>query len=157
MAAQPSGSSDASDGLQMAVLRYSDGRVVKGYMPKRQGLTSAMAGTETLSFQDPSGVTMGVDTREIKAIFLVKSFEGNPNYLEYKNFPERPGDPGLWIRVRFKDNEILEGVAPNSLATFIDPIFYMTPPDPLSNNQGVLVSKVFLADMQVLGFEESRH
>jgi hypothetical protein len=45
----------------------------------------------------------------------------------------------------------MEGIASNCLNTYSKSAFYMTPPDPESNNQGVLVSKQYLREMHVLG------
>lgn len=141
--------------LRKVLVRFSDGRLVRAYLAVSGEWPSLSASAEMLPLQGDNGVRIEFNPEDIKAIFVVKSFEGNPNYVEFKNFPQRPGDPGLWVRVRFMDQESLEGVAPNSLATFADPIFVMTPPDPQSNNQAVLVSKRSLAEMQILGFEES--
>ncbi len=138
------------------VVKYSDGRMVRAYLTGHQDQVPPTEQIDAQRLKDLEGMPLDFAPHEIKAIFVVKSFEGNPNYVEFKNFPERPGDAGLWVRVLFKDKESLEGVAPNSLATFTDPIFYMTPPDPQSNNQAVLVSKASLADMQVLGFEATQ-
>lgn len=146
-------SSEESDSLQKAVIRYADGRVAKAFLPPAAESTFLSPNPGVLTLHDVDGMELEVEAKEIKAVFLVKSFEGDPNYVEFKNFPERPGDAGLWVRVDFTDHESLEGVAPNVLATFSDPIFFMTPPDPQSNNHAVMVSKVSLTNMKVLGFE----
>jgi Family of unknown function (DUF6982) len=156
MATQSGGGHEEGGPFRKVIVRYSDGRVLRAYLPAEYQIASAPQRLEVLALQDVNGASLDVGASEIKAIFLVKSFEGNPNYVEFKNFPQRPGGPGLWLSVVFKDRESLEGVAPNSLATFIDTIFFMTPPDPRSNNQAVLVSKTFLADMQILGFQAAQ-
>jgi uncharacterized protein DUF6982 len=134
------------------IIRYADGRVVRAFAAAGAIITKP-PGPAKLDLRDSEGAAIDLNASDIKAVFVVKSFEGDPNYVEFKSFPERPGGPGLWLRVRFLDGENIEGVAPNSLATFAKSIFFMTPPDPRSNNQAVLVSKPSLADMQVLGFE----
>lgn len=138
---------------QKAVIRYSDGRVVRAYVTDQSAMTLPAGPTEPVVLLDGAGERLSVHASELKAIFLVKAFEGDPNYLEFKSFPERPAGPGLWVRVHFQDGESLEGVAPNSLETFLTTFFYMSPPDPRSNNRAVLVSKLALAEMKVLGFE----
>jgi hypothetical protein len=84
-------------------------------------------------------------------VFFVKKFEGTPDYSEFKVFTAQPNGRGVWIRVHFQDGEIMEGVAANKLDTYLKPVFAMTPPDPASNNQTVLVSKPSLVEMQILG------
>ena len=94
---------------------------------------------------------MEVQTSEIKALFFVKRFEGNRDYSEFTVFSNRPSGRGVWVRVKFRDGEVMEGVAPNRLDTYLGAAFSMTPPDPASNNVAVWVSKRSLEEMQVLG------
>jgi len=133
------------------VIRYANGLLLRGFLSTKD--EAALAANELDSFvvQSDDGELVRVRASEIKAIFFVKSFEGSPDYSEFKVFPGRPNGKGIWVRVHFLDGEIMEGVAPNSLDTYSKPVFYMTPPDPASNNQAVVVSKRFLKEMQVLG------
>lgn len=125
--------------------------MIRAYIPK--GAESGAHGVvgESLTVQGADGNSVRIDANEIKAVFLVRSFDGNPNYQEYKAFYNPPSGRGVWVRVHFQDGEVLEGVAPNCFDTYSKPIFYMTPPDPSSNNEAVLVSKHFVKDMQILG------
>jgi hypothetical protein len=116
---------------------------------------------ETESFRENSSGTFGVrrtdggvehvQLESIKAIFFVKSFEGSRHYSEFKVFTHQPNGKGVWIRVQFHDGEVMEGIAPNSLDTYMRPVFSLTPPDPRSNNETVLVSKQCLQQMHILG------
>jgi hypothetical protein len=133
------------------VIRYVDGSLLRGYMSPEDEAALQENVTEPFVVQAADGNPREVNPPEIKAIFFVKSFEGSPNYSEFKVFTNRPNGRGVWIRVQFRDGEIMEGVTPNSLSTYLNPVFYLTPPDPASNNQTVLVSKRSLKEMQVLG------
>jgi len=57
----------------------------------------------------------------------------------------------LWIQLRFRDGDTLEGVIPNNLMQ-VEPAGYsVVPPDPTFQNQRVFVPKEALESVQVLG------
>lgn len=134
-----------------AVIRYVNGSLLRGFLTAEGEAALQRNEGDSFLVRTTDGKSQEVRPAEIKAVFFVKSFEGSPDYSEFKVFTTRPNGKGVWIRVHFLDGEIMEGVAPNCLDTYSKRIFYMTPPDPASNNQTVLVSKRYLKDMQVLG------
>ena len=136
---------------QKVIIRYTDGRVLRGFVPLRNDATHQDTLPDSVVVKESDGKPVKVVASEIKAVFFVKSFEGNQDYTEFKVFSSRPSGKGVWVRVLFKDGELIEGVAPNCFETYSQPLFYITPPDPRANNQGVLVSKHYLKEMQVLG------
>ncbi|HVZ19122.1 MAG TPA: hypothetical protein VG897_18535 [Terriglobales bacterium] len=87
----------------------------------------------------------------LKALFFVKSFQGNPSYSEIKFFNGEPKIEGLWVQLTFADNEKTEGIVHNSIAFLTEPGFLMKPPDPNSNNQAVYVLKESLTQFRVVG------
>ncbi len=93
---------------------------------------------------------MPVALSDTKAIYYVKDLAGNRDYREKKHFIGQPEIKGLWIRLHFRDHEDIEGIIPNSLASFVGPGFYFKPPDPRSNNELIYVNKKALLDMVVL-------
>ncbi|MCL5966374.1 MAG: hypothetical protein M1550_04055 [Deltaproteobacteria bacterium] len=116
------------------VVRYQDSRVLKGYtsnfLPNKEILHVVLDGP-------PPEKTLEVHIRELKAIFFVKDFAGNPAYNEKKSFdPSRPV-PGRKIRVVFKDGEVLvgttQGYQPDRMGFFVVPV------DPGSNNERCFV------------------
>jgi hypothetical protein len=133
------------------VVRCADGSSLRGYLSPEEEVALRTNAIEPFVVQGVGGHSQEVKPSEVKAIFFVKSFEGSPNYSEFKVFTNRPNGRGVWIRVHFQDGEVMEGVTPNSLSTYFNPVFYLTPPDPASNNQTVMVSKRSLREMQVLG------
>ena len=145
------GSVPSPDSNQKVVIRYTDGRVLRGFAPKRNDTALEDTLPDSLVVKESDGKPVKVVASNIKAIFFVKSFEGDQDYTEFKVFSGRPSGKGVWVRVRFQDGEVIEGVAPNCFETYSKALFYITPPDPRSNNQGVLVSKHYLKEMEVLG------
>lgn len=87
----------------------------------------------------------------LKALFFVKSFEGHSEYREIKFFQTHPPIEGLWVRLKFYDNEFTEGVVRNSLDHLVNAGFFLKPPDPESNNEIIYVVKASLVEFQVLG------
>lgn len=147
----PSQDDSESATRRKVVVRCDDGSSLRGYLSPEDEAALQKNGMEPFVVQVLGGHSQEIKPTQIKAIFFVKTFEGSPNYSEFKVFTNRPNGRGVWVRAHFRDGEIMEGVAPNSLATYFNPVFSMTPPDPASNNQAVLVSKRFLAEMHVLG------
>ena len=133
------------------VIRYLDGRVLRAYLTAEEDRALQGSAPESFSVQSMDGNRAEVLASDIKAIFFVKSFEGTADYSEFKVFSAQPNGKGVWVQVQFQDGEMMEGVAPNRIDTYVKPVFSMTPPDPASNNQTVLVAKRSLVKMQVLG------
>jgi hypothetical protein len=68
-----------------------------------------------LELLNTAGNVVGIDLREIKSVYFVREF-GDSESLVRKTFTSRPRTEGLWVRLKFKDNEIVEGLMPNDLA-----------------------------------------
>lgn len=137
------------------VIHLLDGSLIKGFLDRPEDEFQEAAGTSSLPAQIElrlvSGETRLVDLSAAKALFLVKSFDGQPEHDEVKFFQDAPDIEGLWVRVRFTDKEITEGIVHNSLPFFLNPGFFLKPPDPQSNNRMIYVLKKSLAELQVLG------
>ena len=91
----------------------------------------------------------------LKALFFVKSFDGNPDHREAQHFAEAPVYPGIWIRVRFFDQEVIEGVVENSIRPFVEPGLLLRMPDSESNNLAAYVVKSSLQEIHILGVNTS--
>jgi hypothetical protein len=111
------------------VVRYQDGRVKKGFtsdfMPHKDIFHLVPMDSP------PTAHPIVVSFRELKAVFFVKDFTGDPQYQDKKSFdPARPV-PGRKIQVVFKDQETLigttHGYEPGR------PGFFIVPSDPASN------------------------
>ena len=139
------------------VAHLADGSLIKGYLGEAESFDPLSAGLtgNTLPPQVKldlsNGGNMVVDLRQAKALFFVKTLEGRTDYVEVKFFERKPQIEGLWIKIRFKDGEITEGIVHNSLPFVADNGFFLRPPDPHSNNRVVFVVKSFLNDFRVLG------
>jgi hypothetical protein len=71
-------------------------------------------------------------------------------------FPARPRGDGIWLKLTFRDDELLEGLTTLDLA-FADTLLddhglFLTPPDPRSNTLRLFVPRLALHSIEVLGF-----
>jgi len=127
------------------VAHYLDGRLLKGFtsdfLPSKEifHLIPAEGG--------PGAKPVELKTAELKALFFVKKFGGNVEYLDRKEFDPKKPTIGRKIRVTFKDGEILigttQGYQPGRAG------FFVTPADPHSNIERCFV---VLASTQEVSF-----
>ena len=111
------------------VARYIDGRVIKGFT---QDFFPNKDSFHLFQAHKGSGEAIQVFVRELKAIFLVRDFKGNPFYEERKLYMKGEKPSGRIVEVTFVDGEVLVG---STLG--YDPKrqgFFVFPADPKSNN-----------------------
>lgn len=128
------------------VVRQLDGGLIKGYVDA--GSFIASEGAEVL---DREGHLVKVSLDIIKGIYFVRDFEGDPNRQERKVFNSRPRIGGIWVRLKFKDSEIMEGLLTNNLLEVEPEGFMITPPDFYANNLRIFVPRNALGAVEVLG------
>ena len=105
------------------------------------------SGVELLT---PDGNFSVVPYDEVKTVQFVKDFEPQ-DPSERKVFSTRPKMDGLWVRVKFRDGEIMDGILANNLLLLENHGFTLVPPDPYANNQRLFVPRIALSELQVLG------
>ncbi len=107
--------------MNRAVVAFLDGRRLKGYLFN----FSALKESFRLFRDGPAGQQSGSDVlmKDLKAIFFVKDFAGNPDYRKAPGVdaPKR----GRKVAVTFQDGEELsgttEGYNPQKLGFFVFP------------------------------------
>ena len=102
-----------------------------------------------LELLNPSGKVVTIDLEEIKSVDFVRDFS-DPATTGRKTFSSRPRTEGLWVRLKFTDNDILEGMMPNDLTQISSEGYLITPPDTRGNVQRVFIPKSALGEMSVL-------
>ena len=86
---------------------------------------------------------------EVRIVSFVRQFQDEPS-IRKREFGSRPKLPGLWVRLRFRDGEFLEGILANNLL-LMDPYgFELTPPDLRANGQRVFIPRAGVAEAQVV-------
>jgi hypothetical protein len=96
-----------------------------------------------------TGNVVGIELNEIKGVYFVREFADSET-LSRKTFTSRPRSEGLWVRLKFKDGEILEGMMPNDLTQAQPEGYLINPPDLRSNTQRIFVPRSALASLNVL-------
>jgi len=102
-----------------------------------------------LELLNPSGKVVLIDLAEIKTVDFVRDFSETASPGR-KTFTSRPRTEGLWVRLKFTDNDVLEGMMPNDLVQVAPEGYLITPPDTRGNTQRVFIPKSALQEMNVL-------
>jgi hypothetical protein len=117
------------------IVRYADGRIIKGYcqdfFPNKPVFHILPVHPEG------SKETLEVLLKDLKALFFVRDFAGNPAYKEKKVFPDGVKIFGRKVEVTFKDGEVMLG---STLGYDPQrPGFFLFPSDSQCNNLRIFV------------------
>lgn len=126
------------------IVRKVDRDSVSGYVAPANFVVEGK-----LELLNTSGNVVAVDLRDIKAVYFVREFSDS-EVMSRKTFTTRPRTEGLWVRLKFKDNEVIEGIMPNDLAQNPAEGFLINPPDLRSNTQRVFVPRASLTSVTVI-------
>jgi hypothetical protein len=126
------------------IVRKMDRDSVSGYVAPAQFVNEGK-----LELLNTAGTVVAIDLREIKGVYFVREF-GDSESLTRKTFTTRPRSEGLWVRLRFKDNEVLEGLMPADLTQSTPEGFLINHPDQRSNTQRIFVPRTALESLTVL-------
>jgi hypothetical protein len=99
----------------------------------------------------PDGTISLLTYEEVKTVYFVKDFDVAEEPSGPRVFNTRPKIGGLWVRLRFRDREIMEGVLLNDLLRLDVYGFTLVPPDPSFTQQRVFVPRAAVDECQVLG------
>jgi hypothetical protein len=127
------------------VVELLDKKAVRGYLnPAR------LPFLENLDLLTPAGAHEEIPISRVRAVYFVRDFAEDFE-PERKSFLSRPKLDGLWVKLRFRDGDAIEGVIPNDLLNFIDNGLQITPPDFNSNADRIFVPRSALVELTVLG------
>ena len=132
--------------LKKVVVELTDRSTIHGYLnPSRLHQLS-----EPLDLLTPEGEHQSFLRKDLRAVYFVRDFTANYE-PERKAFLSRPKLDGLWVRLKFHDNETLEGIVTNDLLALLDSGVQITPPDLNGGTVRIFVPRTALAEMTVLG------
>jgi hypothetical protein len=131
--------------LKKVVVALADRSAIRGYLnPAKLGKS------ETFDLLTQDGEHREVTIEDVRSVYFVREF--TPNYEpERKAFLSRPKLDGLWVRMKFRDNDTLEGVVPNDLLAILDSGVHITPPDLQGDTQRMFIPRAAITEMKVLG------
>ena len=103
---------------------------------------------------DMTGKVLAVALEEVKMVCFVREFlsgdAADPERLLRRTFTSRPRTPGLWLHMRLRDGEELEGLASNDVS-FLEPEgIQFAPPDMRSNTQRIFVPRNALQSLEIV-------
>ncbi len=127
-----------------ALVRRFDREALQGYIHPPSFLQPD--GIELLS---ADGVVSRIPYADVKCVAFVREFD-QPE-MERRSFLTRPKMAGLWVSLRFRDGETIEGIVPNNLLQVETAGFSIIPPDPNGNQQRIFAPRAALAGVEVLG------
>jgi hypothetical protein len=128
-----------------AIVRRYDREPLAGYVNPLTFLQPD--GVELLSAE---GKVSSIPYLDVRCVVFVREFE-EPGATERRVFLTRPKMEGLWVSLRFRDGDVMEGVMTNNLLQHEPFGFNVIPPDPFSNNQRFFIPRTALESVQVLG------
>ena len=148
---------DASDSYRV-VIRYEN-HAVRGLAESNElGSIEQLLRTDPMYPLDTirlklldTGAIEDVSTKDAKAVFFVKTFDGDLRHRALHFNEHAPIVPGLWVRVYFYDGEMIEGIISNTKDFVLESGFFLRPTDPNGNNRLAYVLKAGLKDFHVLG------
>ncbi len=128
-----------------AVVQLLDRTVIKGYVNP-----AGLGTSPTIDVLTADGEHRSVELKSVRTIYFVRELEDSFQ-LQRKTFLSRPKLDGLWVRVRFADEDTLEGLIANDLIDLLDGGIQLTPPDLHGNTVRLWVPRTAIEEMKVLG------
>ena len=135
----------ASSTLKKVVVVLADRSAVPGYVNP-----SKLGKSETFDLLTQEGEHRETALDDVRCVYFVREFTAN-YVLERKAFLSRPKLDGLWVRLKFRDGETLEGVVTNDLLALLDGGIQITPPDLNGTAVRIFVPRAALSEVTVLG------
>jgi hypothetical protein len=127
------------------VVRFLNRAFLRGYLNP-----SKLGDVEILDLLTPDGEHRSIALKEIRSIYFVREFTDDFE-PERKAFLSRPKLDGLWVLLKFRDEDTIEGVVPNDLLSLLDRGVQITPPDLHGTTLRIFIPRTALTQMTVLG------
>ena len=127
------------------VVLLLDGTTIRGYLN-----AATLGRTETIDLLTPEGEHKSTALVDVKSVYFVREFL-EPFAPQRKMFLSRPKLDGLWVRLRFRDDDVMEGIVSNDLLDLLDTGVQLTPPDLHGNSLRLFIPRTALEEMKVLG------
>jgi hypothetical protein len=131
--------------LKKVVVLPLDRQSLKGYLNP-----STLGRSESIDLLTLDGEHEAVRLADVKCVYFVREFK-EPFEPERKAFLSRPKLDGLWVRLRFRDDDCMEGIVANNLLDLLDAGVQLMPPDLHGNVLHVFVPRSALVELKVLG------
>jgi hypothetical protein len=127
------------------IVALADRKSLRGYLNPTH-----LGHSDPIDLLTPDGEHEPIPLSKVRSIYFVREFSDDYE-PERKAFLSRPKLDGLWVRLRFLDGEMLEGVVPNDLLSLLDNGLQITPPDLNSTTDRIFIPRSALTEVTVLG------
>jgi hypothetical protein len=134
-----------SSTLKKVVVLLLDRSWIKGYL--NPGTLGRSDSSDLLTLD---GEHQAIELGDVKCVYFVREFNDRFE-LERKTFLSRPKLDGLWVRLRFRDDDAVEGIVSNNLLDLLDTGVQLTPPDLRGNVLRMFIPRSSLTEVKVLG------
>lgn len=122
-----------------------DERPLKGYLnPAELGQVGR------IDLLTPEGEHKELQLDEVKCVYFVREFQNSFQPVR-KVFMSRPKLGGLWVKLRFRDDDEIEGMVANDLLELLKSGVQLTPPDLHGNTLRMFIPQSALSELRVLG------
>ncbi len=118
--------------LSKVVVRKQDGEVIHGFAGERML-------DKDVRILDRKGKERSFELADLKAVFFVHDFEGDPDYQDLRFLGKQEPSSMVWVRIEFQDGEVLEGKVRNNIDLLSSHGLYVWPSDQETNNKRTFV------------------
>ncbi len=130
--------------LGKVIIRTRDKRVFRGF--SKSDLIN-----DQVNLIDAKGNQQGFELDELKAVFFVKDFDGDPSYRPVRFVRGSTVPPWLWAQATFFDGEVIEGRVRNEMSLFDPRGIFLWLSDEEANNEVAFVVRSALRDFRIVG------
>ena len=141
----------ASSTHKKVVVETFDRQLQRGYVNLRH-----FDRADGLEFLDAGGQLQQLSWKAVKVAWFVRDWDDEPPHPDRTVFLRRPRLEGLWVRLRFRDDEVLEGILVNNLLHLSAYGYLITLPDLNGSPQKAFVPRSALAAVEVLAVIPNR-
>lgn len=134
----------AETNLGKVIVRTRDKQIFRGF--SKSDLIN-----DKVHLIDAKGNQREFDLQDLKAVFFVRDFEGDPSYREVRFIRGSAVSPWLWAQATFFDGEVIEGRVRNGLAMLDAKGVFLWLSDEGANNEVVFVVRSALRDFRIVG------
>jgi len=127
------------------IVALLDRKSLRGYLNPTH-----LGHSDPIDLLTPDGEHEPIPLAKVRSIYFVREFS-NDYEPERKAFLSRPKLDGLWVRLRFRDEDVMEGIVANDLLDLLDKGVQLTPPDLHGNTLRIFIPRSALAEVKVLG------
>lgn len=127
------------------IVRKFDRDTLQGYVAPY-----ALVVNGKIEVLNTAGKVVAIEARDVKGVYFVRDFS-DTGELPRKTFSSRPRTEGLWVRAKFLDNDMLEGMIPADLNLQTADGYMVTPPDTRGNTQRIFIPRSAVSEIMVVG------